>query len=80
MSAPKAPPPRDGWRDAVEEAEPFREATPLEHYEGLVRACRLAFQILERHPRRSEFLAFRDPLPPESERLLRELRERQSRR
>jgi hypothetical protein len=78
----KTPPPRDSWADALEEAEPWRDATPEQHYAGLEQACALAFAVLEGHPRRDEFLAWQDPLPADSialiEHLIAEARGRSS--
>lgn len=62
--------PRDSWLDALDEAQQYRNATLVQRYEALAAACRAAFTILENHPRRAEFLAYQDPLPPETQALL----------
>jgi hypothetical protein len=65
-----APPARDSWQSALEEAEELRDAGPEEHYRLLRAACDLAFAILAVRPDRQEVLDYEEPLPPESVALL----------
>ncbi|MBN1961364.1 MAG: hypothetical protein JW841_10495 [Deltaproteobacteria bacterium] len=70
------PPPRDSWADALAEAEPYRNADFLAHYQGLEQACRLTATILENHPNRETILEYIEPLPPESIALIKQLQKR----
>ncbi|MGH8595180.1 MAG: hypothetical protein ACREXT_00830 [Gammaproteobacteria bacterium] len=75
MSDLRHPPtPRDSWQSALADVEDFRDATPEEHYRGLVGVCRLAAAILEHQPLRA--LRFEEPvpLPADSLRLIARLR------
>jgi hypothetical protein len=58
---PAIPAPRDGWADALAEAQEVRELTPQQRYDLLASACEAVFAILENHPRREEILAYQEP-------------------
>ncbi|MBI2376473.1 MAG: hypothetical protein HYV07_20935 [Deltaproteobacteria bacterium] len=70
------PPPRDGFADALDEARDFAWATPRDHLEVLRALCRAAYEQLESNPNRDAILAYQDPLPAESLRLIEELKAR----
>lgn len=66
---------RDGWADAVADADDLRDATPQRRYALLASACEAVFEILADHPLREEILAYEDPLPPETRPLLEHARQ-----
>lgn len=72
----KVPPPLDSWLSAVDAEADFRDASPREHYEGLVALCQLTEAILERHPERAARYEETEPLPAESRHLIARLRRR----
>lgn len=76
----QTPPARDGFADALEEAEDFANATVAEHAEVLLLLCQTALRQLDGNPDREAILEYQDPLPEHSRRLIEELRARWAKR
>lgn len=68
-------PARDSWQSAIADCADFRDATPEEHYQGLVSVCRLAAAILEHQPMCAARYEESVPLPPESVQLIARMRQ-----
>lgn len=67
---------RDPYEDLRSEVEEARALSPEEHALVLEALCRMAAEQIAQHPDPAKALAWQDPRSPETEALLRRLRDR----